>query len=127
MPRLFADQFAYIRPEVAERAVALLSRHDYLLELCEPCGETRGEVHVVTRVESADVNYEGFYEVRVNGRGVDLAYIYFRVDNAWKNAAIALGLEPSGVSGEIPAEAVAPIPETSRTRMVPQKGTHNAR
>ncbi|GAB4433391.1 MAG: hypothetical protein OHK0011_16400 [Turneriella sp.] len=110
MTAAHADQFAYVKPDTARKAVELLSVYDYLLELCEPCGDHKGEVIVVTRVESADVNYEGLHEVQINGRGVDLAYIFFKEDNAWKNAAIRLGLAPQGVTGEVPAEAVAQIP-----------------
>ncbi|MBN8221843.1 MAG: hypothetical protein J0L53_13035 [Spirochaetes bacterium] len=99
----FADQFAYVRPEMARRAEALLKNESEMLQLCEPCGESKGQVEKILKVETADVNFEGNHEVRINNKGVDLAYIFVKRGTKWKNVAVLLGVRPFAVSAELPA------------------------
>ncbi|MFZ5628887.1 MAG: hypothetical protein ACOY5B_07135 [Spirochaetota bacterium] len=97
-----ADQFAYIRPETARKAVELLAKEREVYFFCEPCNESTGQLAKIDKLEAVDVNYEGFHEVQINGQGIDLAYTYVMRKGRWKNAAIELGLKPTGVSAEIP-------------------------
>ena len=107
----FADQFAYLRPEVARRAAAMLTSEGELYLFCEPCGEPKGETLKVLKVETADVNYEGMHEVRVNNKGIDLAYAFVKRGTKWKNVAVMLGMRPYGVSGELPVSVPGqPLP-----------------
>ncbi len=98
---LFADQFAYIEPDLAKRAAKLLEHEAEIYIFCEPCSESHGQIEKVYSIETADVNFEGYHEVRINGKGIDLAYTFIKRDGKWKNAAFLLGLIPSGVSREV--------------------------
>jgi hypothetical protein len=102
-----ADQFAYIRPETARQAVELLAKEKQVYLFCESCNESTGQLVKIDRLEAVDVNYEGFHEVQINGQGIDLAYTYVMRKGRWKNAAVELGLKPTGVSAEIPASKVS--------------------
>jgi hypothetical protein len=102
-----ADQFAYIRPETARQAVELLAKEKQVYLFCEPCNESTGQLVKIDRLETVDVNYEGLHEVQINGQGIDLAYTYVMRKGRWKNAAVELGLKPTGVSAEIPASKVS--------------------
>jgi hypothetical protein len=97
-----ADQFAYIKPETARQALELLAKEKQVYFFCEPCNESAGRLVKIDRLESVDVNYEGFHEVQINSQGIDLAYTYVMRKGRWKNAAVELGLKPTGVSEEIP-------------------------
>jgi hypothetical protein len=97
-----ADQFAYIKPETARQALELLAKEKQVYFFCEPCNESTGQLVKIDRLETVDVNYQGFYEVQINGQGIDLAYTYVMRKGRWKNAAVELGLKPTGVSEEIP-------------------------
>lgn len=108
---LYADQFAYIRPELARRAEAILRNEPEVLLFCEPCQEKQGQVEKVLLVETADVNYEGNHEVRLNSKGIDLAYVFIRRGAKWKNLAVMMGLRPFAVSAELPVAGPAkPLP-----------------
>jgi hypothetical protein len=102
-----ADQFAYIKPETARQAVELLAKEKQVYLFCESCNESTGQLVKIDRLEAVDVNYEGFHEVQINGQGIDLAYTYVMRKGRWKNAAVELGLKPTGVSAEIPASKVS--------------------
>jgi hypothetical protein len=101
---LLADQFAYIKPGLADRAARLLKKEKDVLFLCEPCGEFQGKIIPLTTVEEIDVNYEGQHEVKINNEGIDLAYTYVRRGKGWRNLAVELGLSPSGVSSNVGAD-----------------------
>ena len=111
---LAADQFAYIQPDMAKKALALLQKEKDFFSYCEPCGEVAGKVEAIKSVDEVDVNYEGHHEVRINGAGIDLAYTYIRRNGKWKNIAFELGLKPHGVSAEVPFNAPTRKPTPDR-------------
>ncbi len=111
---LFADQFAYIQPDVAKKALALLQKEKDVFFYCELCGELTGKVEPIKTVDEIDVNYEGRHEVRINGAGIDLAYTYIRRNGKWKNIAFELGLKPHGASAEVPFNAPPRKPTPDR-------------
>lgn len=92
-----ADQAAYISEVVAARAVTLLKKTPTLKSFCAPCGDARAQSMEVKSISKADVNYKGFWEVQINGEGVDLAYLYFPEKDKWRNVAIALDIPVQGV------------------------------
>jgi len=64
---------------------------------CAPCGdETWTEVEVA-QVDVTHTGSGGFWEVLLNGEGIDLAYTYVEHDRQWQNLALLLGLEASDV------------------------------
>ena len=87
-----ADQAAYITKVDADRTLELLKNAGTLKLYCAPCGDAGAESIVVTDMRNADVNYQGYWEVQINGSGVDLAYLYFLEKNRWRNVAMALGI-----------------------------------
>ena len=102
---LIADQFAYIQPDMAKKALAILQKEKDVFFFCELCGDVSGKIEAIKTVDEVDVNYEGRHEVRINGAGIDLAYTYIRRNGRWKNLAIELGLKPHGASTEVPFNA----------------------
>ena len=87
-----ADQAAYIAKADADRAIELLKNTQTVKSYCAPCNDTAAKSIAVTSVTGADVNFQGFWQVSVNGQGEDLAYLYFLDNGKWRNVAIALGI-----------------------------------
>lgn len=74
-----ADQCAYISQAEAERAALLLQKGAVVAEYCEPCGDAYPIVKSVRSVSLARVANGQYTEVSVNGKAVDLAYLYIQV------------------------------------------------
>lgn len=119
MPTL-ADQAIYINKADTERAVTLLKNSETLKTYCAPCKDNVVKDIVVASITSADVNYEGFWEVRVNGKGEDLAYLYFLENNKWRNVALALQLPVSDVPEFINGDETIPAPSDDSTKALAQ-------
>ena len=100
---VLADQQAYISEKNAKRAVKLLKKKKQIKHLCEPCGDAEVRTMDIATIEAVKTGYEDYWEVRINGKGVDLAYIFYRKKKAkWLNVAKKLDLEVDGVSKYIP-------------------------
>jgi len=102
---VFADQAAYISKAQAEKAAAFLKDKKQIRHYCSPCSEKGDRVEDIGKVEAAAVkdNSEGWWEVKVNGEGIDLAYIYFRTKNGkWKNLAKELDIKVDRVPKYLP-------------------------
>lgn len=100
----YADQCAYITKEQALRAVSLLNLKQTIYLLCEPCGETIPQPMTINSISVGTVDYENFWQVSINGKGIDLAYTFIPSGVEKKNinlAAIA-GCSASDVSPFIP-------------------------
>jgi MYXO-CTERM domain-containing protein len=93
-----ADQCAWISKQHAEDALALIDVGSPIVFFCEPCGETRPAEVQVTRAQTARVN-DGYWEVSVNGQGIDLAYTFVpNGDGKWVNLSKMVDCPSSGVS-----------------------------
>lgn len=117
-----ADQFAYVTVQQATAALAQLDGQPLVQSYCTPCGDAKAapvEVHGIgiERVWHWDgganvyVDAEGrsYWEVVVNGKGIDLAYVYVRDDaGGWENLAMRLGLSPVEVPRHLAAAAIVP-------------------
>lgn len=106
----FADQYAWNDHDVAMKGAAMLAKGRRFIQYCEPCkgGHREPAVEITTKtvVRKASTRYakDTYYEVVVNGEAVDLAYIFVELEpgsNKFANVAVALGLEPRGVSGQL--------------------------
>lgn len=97
-----ADQAAWITKKDADAGAAVIVVGQEIRDYCAPCGEAGYASRRVVRVEVAQPN-PGYWEVRVNGRGVDLAYEYVQSNGHWRNVATLVGLPVSGVPAELPA------------------------
>ncbi|MBY0516641.1 MAG: hypothetical protein K2P81_07030 [Bacteriovoracaceae bacterium] len=91
---VFADQCAYVTKQQAKKAVIALINAKEIHELCEPCGETVAQKVVLKSIAMNPTNYQGTYEVTVNGKGIDAAYTYVNKSNL----AFAVGCPASDVS-----------------------------
>ena len=71
-----ADQCSYITKEQAVTAVSRLDLNDIIYLLCEPCGETTPKLTIIKSLSAETVNYEEYWQVKVNNQGIDLAYVF---------------------------------------------------
>ena len=79
-----ADQCAYVSQAEAERALAFIRVGDRFVNFCEPCGAQNffaEPVELASSVEVAPAGYEQYWELRLNGQGVDMAYTYVRLSD----------------------------------------------
>jgi hypothetical protein len=92
-----ADQAAYIQKSDALAAKTLLSKVTTIKDFCAPCGDKEASTVSVKTIDIARTDSEDYWEVQVNGGGIDLAYSYFFTNNKWKNIAMEIGLSVSDV------------------------------
>lgn len=89
-----ADQCSYISQAEAERAALLLQKGSVVAEYCELCGDTQAIVKSVRTVSLDKVANGQYTQVSVNGKAVDLAYLYLQVAPGKKvNVAQAVNCE----------------------------------
>jgi hypothetical protein len=94
----YADQAAYITKVQAEKAAAFLKDKKQVRHYCAPCDDKGDRVEDIRTVEAVPAGYQQFWEVKVNGEGVDLAYVYFQdEDGKWKNLAKELNVKVKDV------------------------------
>ena len=94
----YADQAAYISQAQAEKAAALLKDKKQIRHYCAPCDDKGDRVEDIDTVEAAPAGYQQYWEVKVNGKGVDLAYVYFQnKDGKWENLAKELNVKVKDV------------------------------
>ncbi len=102
----FADQAAYISKAEATEAVALLKGKKQIKHYCAPCDDNEIKTEDIQTVEMSKTGYKNFWEVKVNDKGVDLAYIYFESQkDKWKNVATELDIVVSCVPTFLPKNA----------------------
>jgi len=113
---LYADQAAWITKDQAERGASLIKSSGLIRHFCAPCGDNffRGENVLTVKAEKASGSNPGdqYYEVQVNGNGVDLAYIYVFSGGKWINAAIQLNIPveavPKFLPEDVPNDEITP-------------------
>lgn len=94
----FADQAAYVTKSQAEKAAAFLKSQKQIRHYCAPCDDKGDKIEDVKEVSAAPAGYQDFWEVKVNGDGIDLAYVYFQTkDGKWKNLAKELDIKVDDV------------------------------
>lgn len=99
----FADQAAYIHKNDAMHAVNLLKESEQVKHFCNPCDDHTVRTDNIGTLESAFTNYENFWEVKINGAGVDLAYLYYiDATGKWRNVAERIGLKVFDVPKYLP-------------------------
>ncbi len=100
-----ADQAAYVTRAQAEKAAAFLKEQKQIRHFCAPCDDRGDKTEDITSVEAGLAGYENYWEVKVNGEGVDLAYVYFQTkDGKWKNVAKELDIKVKDVPKYLSAE-----------------------
>ncbi len=105
-----ADQCQAISLAEAERAAILLQKNSVVTEYCEPCHESGPKVSKTSlvnkvKLESVKLGNQVYTEVQINGKSVDLAYLFIQVaPNRSVNVAKAIKcetLDPASVSSVI--------------------------
>lgn len=100
----FADQAAYVTQKEAEKTAAFLKDKTEIRHYCAPCDDKGDKTEAVSKIEAvvADAS-KGYWEVKVNGEGIDLAYVYFKTkDGKWKNLAKEIGVKVHDVPKYLP-------------------------
>lgn len=118
VPAVRADQFEYVHLPDAQAALRRLQIGSVVHVYCAACGETASRRMTVRSTAIARIwdgprgatvyrSPEGraYWTVEVNGRAIDLAYVYVRDGRRWRNLAAAVGLQPVEVPIVLP-EAV---------------------
>ncbi len=101
----FADQAAYILKNDTLHTLALLKEAKQVKHFCNPCDDHTVRTENINMLESSFTNYENFWEVKINGAGVDLAYLYYiDATGKWRNVADRIGLKVSDVPKYLPAD-----------------------
>ena len=97
---VLADQCSYITKEQAIRAISRLKLNQTIYFLCEPCGEEKPQPTRITALSAETVNYQDYWQVKVNEQGIDLAYVFVNsgVDGNIINLAVIADCEATRVS-----------------------------
>jgi len=93
---LAADQQAAVDCDTARRAYDVIRKAGTVYHFCEPCGDASPRKDAVNTM-----GYSGrgnACAVQLNDRDIDLAYIFVKSGGAWKNLALLMGLQATGVS-----------------------------
>ncbi|RLC20971.1 MAG: hypothetical protein DRI57_03465 [Deltaproteobacteria bacterium] len=97
----FSDQAAWIKKSDAYKAGEMINSGTVLRAYCAPCGDTKWTDLPVKQVEVKNADAE-FYQVFINGKGIDLAYVYTEQEGKWVNLAMLLGLDVSDAPKFLP-------------------------
>jgi hypothetical protein len=101
----FADQCAWVEPAVAKAAAKELTAGRRIVELCEPCKETKPTAKraLVSGGAVLEVpRHPEYRQVAVDGKLLDLAYLYVeRTRGVFENVAMISGCPAQQVSREL--------------------------
>ena len=102
---VFADQAAWITKAQAEKAATFLKKQKEIRHYCAPCSDKGDSVEDISSVEAVKIDGQEYWEVQVNGKGIDLAYVYFKTKKGkWKNLAKEVKVKVSDVPKTLSAE-----------------------
>lgn len=98
----FADQAAWVSRAEAQRALKLLSEYDTVIHYCAPCNDSVARTEKIESIGLFRVKNENYWEIQINGKGVDLAYIYFpKKQDKWMNVAMNVKIDVSDVPKQL--------------------------
>ena len=84
-----ADQCQLISPEQAGKALDFLKPGGTIVEFCEPCGDKNfysKPQQIINNIQA--VLEQEYWAVKVNGKGIDLAYTFVRnAEGSFLNAS----------------------------------------
>ena len=93
-----ADQCAWITLKQANKALQLLKQGQVIRHFCEPCGEKTWTEEKIVSVASKPEDDKNL-SIQVNGKGIDLAYIFIETSpGRWENLASLTGCPTTDVS-----------------------------
>jgi hypothetical protein len=101
-----ADQCAWVDRLVANEANVLLERSPKYIEFCEPCGDKAPGIPQLAKEVEVTTPEGGYREISINGRPIDLAYVYVKTDAThYRNLGLLAGCDATGVSPSLTIEA----------------------
>lgn len=110
---VFADQAAWVTREEAARALEILAKHQNIKHYCAPCQDQEVIDEKIVTIGLFPVGGQNYWEIRINGKGVDLAYIYFESKkDKWSNVAIKAKIDVHDVPKELSSALLATSRET---------------
>ncbi len=103
-----ADQFEYNTLKDAVAAMQIVNKAKQVKYFCAPCGDNAARTATVDSTgialvwdpvgPSSNRPYKAdgkqYWELEINGKAVDLAYIYIPDGAKWRNLAMAIGQTP---------------------------------
>ena len=102
---VWGDQCELISPEQAGQALAFLKPGATIVEFCEPCGDKdfySKPQQVINAIQA--VAEQEYWAVKVNGKGVDLAYTFVRnTEGSFLNVSKLANCSSDDVSVGFPA------------------------
>lgn len=105
MTPVWGDQCELISPEQAGQALAFLKPGATIVEFCEPCGDKdfySKPQQVIKDIQA--VAEQEYWAVKVNGKGVDLAYTFVRnTEGSFLNVSKLANCPSDDVSVGFPA------------------------
>lgn len=105
---VFADQAAWVSRAEAVRALEVLAKSESIKHFCAPCDDKVVRSETIESIGLFKVEGENYWEIRVNGRGVDLAYVYFEEKKGkWRNAAMKAKIDVDDVPKELSVSLLA--------------------
>jgi len=113
-----ADQAACLSKNEAIKAKDFISQYSEVAEFCYPCGDRQANI---VKIKDLKIIKDCDYEVSINGKSVDLAYLYYPIGNGqWENVARKLGITVHRVPDIIKVELV-PITKVYQLTCVDKK------
>ncbi len=106
---VLADQCEYITKEQSLTAIARLKVGQTIYQFCEPCGDKLPTPISIKQLSAGTTGYEDYWEVKVNGSNIDLAYTFINagIANQRVNLAAVVGCPASNVSVVLPVNEKA--------------------
>ena len=105
-----ADQCSYLKKEQALTAISRLDVNETIYKLCEPCGEKSTHPTLIKTLSMEKVDYEDYWQIKVNEKGIDLAYVFIdsNIENKFVNLAAIADCPAQQVSPLLPSNSIKP-------------------
>ena len=103
-----ADRCAYISKQQGITALSRLDIDQTIYKLCEPCGDENARSTLIQDLSLEKVDYQDYWQIMVNGEGIDLAYVFVdsRIENHIVNLAAIADCPAVKVSPILPPESI---------------------
>jgi len=117
---LHADQCAYINQAEVRSALDFIKPSTQYIEFCEPCDDSDFYQYDLKTVRNLQVNVvdDQQWEIRINGKGIDLAYTYIKRDDgtfinlsklaACPSQGVSIGFAAKGKQDTVTSEQYIP-------------------
>jgi uncharacterized protein YecT (DUF1311 family) len=99
----FAAQAVRVTRQQADTAFIVLTDQKEIRTFCESRGDTAPQVEAIKDLALNKLEDDG-WELVLNGKGVDLTYVYVHVKGSWVNLAVLLNIPAENVSALLPAD-----------------------